>query len=286
MTSRSAWADRSPAAQRARAASSARWITGAAARWSAVRWTFRDDSARPSGSRTVGQATTSVGRARSRRHPADDLDLLGVLLAEVGALGADQPEQDRDDRRHPVEVTGSGGALERLGRSRRPRPWCRIPGRRPPRRAVPRRGRPLLGADRDVALLVPRVAPEVVGRIELPRVDEDRHDRRRRLRARPLDERPVAGMQPAHGRHEADRSGSVGQRRPELLPGPQDAGRRPGPLSQRGSQVAVERDPSGRDAAPVGRSRRHCPRTSPRTASSIRTDWSGPGNVPAATSSA
>ena len=30
------------------------------------RWTFRDESARPSGSRTVGQAITSVAIARSR----------------------------------------------------------------------------------------------------------------------------------------------------------------------------------------------------------------------------
>ena len=77
------------------------------------RWTFRDDSASPSGSRTVGQAMTSVGDRQVARHLADDHDLLGVLLAEVGVLRADQVEQDRDDRRHAIEVAGPGRALER-----------------------------------------------------------------------------------------------------------------------------------------------------------------------------
>ena len=59
-------ASRSPAAQRARPARSARWRTAAAARSSGERWTLRELIARPSGSRTVGQATTSVPIARSR----------------------------------------------------------------------------------------------------------------------------------------------------------------------------------------------------------------------------
>ena len=101
------------------AASSARRRTGAAARSAGERWTFRDDSARPSGSRTVGQAMT-CGRDREvARHLADDHHLLGVLLAEVGVLGADEVEQDRDDRRDAVEVARPGGALERPRRPRR-----------------------------------------------------------------------------------------------------------------------------------------------------------------------
>ena len=59
IAARSASADRSPASQRRRAASSARRRTGAAARSAGERWTFRDDRASPSGSRTVGQAMTS-----------------------------------------------------------------------------------------------------------------------------------------------------------------------------------------------------------------------------------
>ena len=61
-----------------------------------------------------GRAGDDLGRDRQvERHPADDHDLLGVLLAEVGVLGADEVEQDRDDRRHPVEVAGPGRSLER-----------------------------------------------------------------------------------------------------------------------------------------------------------------------------
>ena len=48
---------------------------------------LRLDIARPSGSRTVGQTSTRTGRFRSRDEPADDDDLLGVLLAEVGDVG-------------------------------------------------------------------------------------------------------------------------------------------------------------------------------------------------------
>ena len=55
-----------------------------------------------------------LGRDRQvARHLADDHHLLGVLLAEVGVLGADQVEQDRDDRRDAVEVARPGRALER-----------------------------------------------------------------------------------------------------------------------------------------------------------------------------
>jgi len=62
---RSGSPSRSPVSHRARAPSSARRSTGAAARASGERWTFREDSARPSDSRTVGQPTTSIGIARS-----------------------------------------------------------------------------------------------------------------------------------------------------------------------------------------------------------------------------
>ena len=76
---------------------------------------MRDESARPSGSRTVGQAMTSVGMRQVARHLADDHHLLGVLLAEVGVLGADQVEQDGDDRGDAIEVARPRGALERPG---------------------------------------------------------------------------------------------------------------------------------------------------------------------------
>ena len=63
-----------------------------------------------------GRAGDDLGRDREvAGHPADDHHLLGVLLAEVRVLGADEVEQDRDDGRDAIEVAGSGRALERLG---------------------------------------------------------------------------------------------------------------------------------------------------------------------------
>ena len=61
-------------------------------------------------------------------HLADDHDLLGVLLAEVRALRADQVEQDRDDGRDAIEVTGSCRSLERLRDRSDPDASCRSPG--------------------------------------------------------------------------------------------------------------------------------------------------------------
>ena len=132
-------ADRSPASQRARAASSARRRTGAAARSAGERWTFRDDSASPSGSRTVGQAIDLGGDREVAGHLADDHHLLGVLLPEVGSLCADQVEQDRDDRGDPVEVAGPRRALERAGDRADRRRSCRTPAGRP--RSTPGRRR-------------------------------------------------------------------------------------------------------------------------------------------------
>src|SRR4029077_9723521 len=81
----------------------------------------------------------------------------------------------------------------------------------------------LFRAHRDVARLIPRVLPEVVRLAELTRIDEDRHDRRRVLGAGSRDERSMTGVEPAHRRHETDRSGCGGEGRPELGPGPDDA---------------------------------------------------------------
>ena len=72
---------------------------------------MRDDSARPSGSRTVGHAMTCVGQREVARHAPDDHHLLGVLLAELGVLRAHQREQDGHHRGHAVEVARARGAL-------------------------------------------------------------------------------------------------------------------------------------------------------------------------------
>ena len=57
-------------------------------------------------------------------HPPDHDGLLGVLLAEVGDVGADRVEELGDDRRDPAEVLGAAArrvAAEDLGQARRPR---------------------------------------------------------------------------------------------------------------------------------------------------------------------
>ena len=146
---RTAAASRSPPRTHATPASSARRITG---RGRATRG--REPGVARGQRQPVrladGVERDDLGRQREvQRHPPDDPDLLVVLEPEVGALGADQREQDRDDRRDAVEVPGPRGALERPGdradrdggveaRAGRPRrPAARTRGRRPP----PRRSR-------------------------------------------------------------------------------------------------------------------------------------------------
>ena len=81
--------------------------------------------ARPSGSRTIGQPTTSTGKDEVGGHPPDHRELLEVLLAEVGAARAGDGEELGHDRGHPGEVRGPGRALHRLAEARRRRRWCR-----------------------------------------------------------------------------------------------------------------------------------------------------------------
>src|SRR2546422_9321235 len=47
-------------------------------------------------------------------HLADDEQLLGILLAEVGALGSDEVEENGDNGRHAFEMAGPSGTLERV----------------------------------------------------------------------------------------------------------------------------------------------------------------------------
>ena len=122
---------------------------------------------------------------------------------------------------------------------------------------------------------------------ELARVDEDRHDDGRALGARPLDERDVAGVEPAHRGHEADRAGRCRQHGAELGAGADDLhavgsvrGRR-----RAGLEVAVERD-AGEAAIVRAPARSSAPRpsTSSSTAGSISTVSAAPGKSPASTS--
>ena len=68
---------------------------------------MRDESASPSASRTVGSDAQLELEVEVADHPADDLDLLRVLLAEVGASRADDVEELQADGRDGAEVAGA-----------------------------------------------------------------------------------------------------------------------------------------------------------------------------------
>ena len=164
------------------------------------------------------------GDRQVARHLADDHDLLGVLLAEVRMLGADQSEQDRHDRGDAIEVTGPGRALERLrdgpdrdGRIEAGRVDLLDAGCEDQVHA-------LRLADRQVAGLVARVLVEVRPDVELARIHEDRDDGRGIRGAGLGDQRAVAVMEPAHGRHETDGAFGGGEGVAKLGAGPEDAG--------------------------------------------------------------
>ncbi len=111
------------------------------ARASAERRTLRDERARPSASRIVGQPTTSIGMFQVGRHAADDPKLLPVLLAEIGAVGHGHPEKLGHDCRH-ARRNGRGGADPPAARSAQPRGHSSRSPRDRPRPAGARRSRP------------------------------------------------------------------------------------------------------------------------------------------------
>ena len=74
---------------------------------------MREESASPSGSRTVGTISMPHGEVEVAHHAADHDDLLGVLLAEERDVGRDDVEQLADDGADAVEVPGAAlGALQ------------------------------------------------------------------------------------------------------------------------------------------------------------------------------
>ena len=187
---------------------------------------MRDDSARPSGSRTVGWAMTSVGIARSRAICRITRSCCASFWPKYARSAPTRLNRIATTVATPSKWPGPGGALERLGDG------ADAHGRVEARRVdlLDRRREhevgALLGADLDVARLVARVLLEVRRVAELARVDEDRDDGRRVLGARPLDQRSMALVQPAHRRHEADRARGGGERLAELRARPDDARRR------------------------------------------------------------
>jgi hypothetical protein len=135
---------------------------------------------------------------------AHDGELLGVLLAEDGDVGAHEAEERGDHRRHALEVAGPAVALEAGRRALDPhsrRGAGRVDGGDLGQEDEIAAGR---GEARRIALLVARIALEVGRVVELRRVDENRDDDARSVLPRQLDQRQVAVVERAHGRHEAD----------------------------------------------------------------------------------
>ena len=269
---------------RARAASSARRRTGAAARCSGV----QPHVARAHG-QAVGLAHDRAGHdlradAQVAGHAPDDQQLLGVLLAEVGAFGAGQR---RAGSRRPSSRPRSGPAAPRPPAARsapRPAPSSGSRPGRPPRpmgcrqdvrpacAGTAARRPPRLGGSfsKSAASLNWRGLTKIVtsdGRV---------------LGAGPADQRGVAFVEGAHGRHEADRSSRP---RPARRAAPPAFGRPSGwrPASATGLEVPVERDAAARlDLS--ARSSGVRPRISSSDGVVHADALSGPGKVPASTS--
>ena len=137
-------------------------------------------------------------------HPPDDRHLLGVLLAEVGAARADEVEQLQADGCDAAEVAGPVLALEQ-----RAEPLDVDPGLEARRVDLLGRGdeehvHARLFGELGIAILVARVALEVLALAELGRVDEQARDDGLVLAPRRLEQGEVPLVEGSHRGHEPD----------------------------------------------------------------------------------
>ena len=150
---------------------SARTSTVAALRWSTVEVRVATRHRDPSGSRTIGQPTTSTGRSRSAAIRRTTASCCASLRPKYAAARSDDREQLRHDGRDAVEVGRASRAAQARGElgdvhgrdAARPtgtsrRRAARTARRRPPPRRSPRRRRDRGGRPRD-----PRSAPNCSG---------------------------------------------------------------------------------------------------------------------------
>ncbi len=178
--------------------------TRAARRWSGDKRTLREDIARPSGSRTVSQGTISVGMSRSRARRADDLELLVVFEAEVGAVGLGDVEELGDHGGDALEVAGARRAFELVGEAADDDHRVEA--------ALVHLGHvgledgidAILGGDSLVASGVAGVLLEVFDVVKLGRVDEQGHHGDIVFGFGSAQEGAVAFVERAHGGNEAD----------------------------------------------------------------------------------
>lgn len=173
-------------------------------------------------------------------HAADDDGLLDVLLAEVGGVGLDGAEELHADGGDAAEEGGAAGALEdgadgadgdeaavagRLLRGRHAR-GVHLGGRGVEDGADAAEVGPVagqfavqLGELAHVGVPGGRVGRQVLAGAELRRVDEEGDDDVVGAPGRGADQREVAGVQGAHGRHQRDEALGVAQRPPPRAQG-------------------------------------------------------------------
>jgi hypothetical protein len=139
-------------------------------------------------------------------HPVDDGRLLRVLLAEVGAIGADDVEQLQADGRHAPEMAGPRRPLQRSAELLDLDPGLEAVRVELLGGGCEEQVDPVLGGDRRVPRLVPWIPREVLAGAELRRVDERGGDDDVVLLPGRRDQGQMAVVEPAHGRDEPDGS--------------------------------------------------------------------------------
>ena len=188
---------------------------------------MREESASPSGLSDRRAGDDLNGQVEVADHPANDGQLLRVLLAEVGRAGPDEVEQPRHYCGHAAEMARSRRALqslaERTGVFRLPEAGDRFHLLHA--RDEDEVDADLLG-DAEIPLLVARVGGEVLRVLELERVHEDRSDHEPPFLARATHQRDVAIVERPHRRNEPERKAPLARE----VAGFPDAGRGPGHL--------------------------------------------------------
>src|ERR1035437_10156840 len=146
------------------------------------------------------------GKIKLAHHGAEDGQLRGILLPEVGAVGRDDVEELGDDGRHSAKVAGTVCPVQAVAdagyfnEGRRAAGNQRLGGGC---KENLRTGGSERGA---ISLKRARVAVEVFAGAELQRIDEDGGGHVGAIALRRVDEREMAGVQCAHGGHKRERA--------------------------------------------------------------------------------
>src|SRR5260370_31276004 len=148
-------------------------------------------------------------------HPADQGKLLRVLLAEHGDVRPGQPEQLDHDGEDAAAETRPELTLEALTRGARIDRHHRRGGVHLARAGCEDHRNTLVTADGDVLVERAGIAVQILARAELERVDEHADQQGAAGSGelpRAAKERPVTGVQRAHGRHEHHGAGEPAAR--------------------------------------------------------------------------